>query len=157
MTKQLLLLALQQGKDGLLRTFNAVPDDKLDWKPLDAGRSVLDLVGEAAQTPAMVHGIIDMQTQVPDSIGEMFGQMRAQRAGWSKADVMQHLETNHGALIAAIEGLSEEDLGRIVTMPMGGGMTMPLAAWMMMAYRTYISRFAQINYIQTLYGDTEMH
>ncbi len=157
MNKQLILLALQQGKDGLLRTFNAVPDDKLDWKPLDAGRSVLDLAGEAAQTPAMVRGIIDMQTEVPASIGELFGQMRAQRAGWGKADVLQHLETNHGALMAAIEGLSEEDLGRIVTMPMGGGMTMPLGAWMMMAYRTYISRFAQINYIQTLYGDTEMH
>ncbi len=158
MNKQLILSTIAGGKDGLARTFSAVPDDKLGWKPLDNGRSALDLAGEAAQTPQLLIHVIELQpgADMPP-IGEMFGQMRAQRQSWGKAEVLQHLEANHAALAAAIEKLSEEDLARSVTLPMGGGMTMPIAGWMMMAYRTYISRFAQINYIQTLYGDMDSH
>jgi hypothetical protein len=58
---------------------------------------------------------------------------------------------------SAVNSLSVEELDAPVTMPFGGGMTLPLAGWIMMAYRTYMSRFAQINYIQTLYGDFEPH
>jgi hypothetical protein len=42
-------------------------------------------------------------------------------------------------------------------MTMHGEVAMPLSAWIMLAYRTFVSRFAQINYIQTLYGDFGFH
>ena len=156
MTKDLILNLLQNGQDGLTRTFNAVPDDKLYWKPLDAGRCALDAFGEAAQTCGMVAGLVGSKgAQKPSR--EMFAKMADERAVWSKADALEAMNTNAAALYQALETLSEAELAMPVTLAMGGGMTMPLGAWVMMAYRSLISRFAQINYIQTLYGDTESH
>ena len=156
MTKDLILNLLHSGQDSLTRTFSAVPDDKLYWKPLDQGRCALDAYGEAAQTCGMVAGLAQSKGEQKPS-PQMFAKMADERAMWTKQDALDAMETNSAALYAAIEQLSEEDLAMPVTMPMGGGMTMPLGAWVMMAYRAFISRFAQINYIQTLYGDTESH
>ncbi len=156
MTKDLILNLLQTGEQSLIRTFNAVPDDKLNWTPMDKGRTALDAFGEAAQTCAMVSELVRTRGEMKPS-PQMFAQMKAERAAWTKDDAIAAMNTNSAALFTALGTLSEEDLNMPVTMPMGGGMTMPLGAWIMMAYRTFISRFAQINYIQTLYGDTESH
>lgn len=156
MTKDLILNLLQTGQQSLIRTFNAVPDDKLNWAPMDKGRTALDVFSEAAQTCQMITLLIESKGETKPS-PEMFAQMRTERANWTKDDAVAAMNTNSAALYTALGTLSEEDLARPVTLPMGGGTTMPLSAWIMMAYRTFISRFAQINYIQTLYGDTDMH
>ena len=156
MIKQILTSTIDGGKTNILATFNAVPEDKLNWKPLDNGRTALDLFGEAAQTASFVCKLVESRGESKPT-REMFGQMREERAAWSREDALAALETNHAALIAAIEGCSDEGLAQPVTLMMGGGMTLPLAGWAMIAYRSYISRFAQINYIQTLYGDFEGH
>ena len=53
--------------------------------------------------------------------------------------------------------MPDEKLDEPLNLPMGGGMTMPLGSWLLMAYRSFMTRTAQINYIQTLYGDFERH
>lgn len=156
MTKDLMLNLIQNGQTNLLNTFNAVPDDKLNWKPLDQGRSALDAFSDAAQTCGMIARLIESKGEIKPS-REMFMQMAQERASWSKTDALAAMNTNCAALYTAIGTLSDADLAQPITMPMGGGMTMPLAGWITMAYRTFVSRFAQINYIQTLYGDTESH
>ena len=133
-----------------------MPDDKLKWAPLDQGRTALDAFSEAAQTCQMVTKLVETKGEMKPS-PQMFAQMKAERANWTKDDALAAMNTNSAALYTAIGTLSEEELAMPVTMPMGGGMTMPLGAWIMMAYRGFISRFAQINYIQTLYGDSEAH
>ena len=156
MNKDLILNSIRSGQDSLSRTFNAVPDDKLYWKPLDQGRCALDAFGDAAQTCALVARLLESRGEIKPS-REMFAKLADERAIWSKADAIEAMDTNSAALYSALESLSEEDLAMPITLAMGGGLTMPLGAWAMMAYRTFISRFAQINYIQTLYGDTESH
>lgn len=156
MTKDLILNLIQTGEQSLIRTFNAVPDDKLKWAPLDQGRTALDAFSDAAQTCQMITKMIESKGEMKPS-PQMFAQMRAERANWSKDDALAAMNTNSAAFYTAFGTLSEDDLAMPITMPMGGGTTMPLGAWIMMAYRTFISRFAQINYIQTLYGDTESH
>ena len=156
MNKPMMLELITNGKDGLVGTFSAVPDDKLGWKPLDNGRAALDLFGEAAQTTKMIAEMAASRGESKPS-REIFGQMKTERATWTKQNALDAMETNFAALSAAIDSLSDEELAQPVTLAMGGGMTLPLAGWIMMSYRTYISRFAQINYIQTLYGDMDSH
>jgi hypothetical protein len=156
MIKQFLIGTIQSGHDEFLRTFSAVPDDQLSWKPLDNGKSALELLFSTAQVMKMVQQLVESKGEIKPS-RETFQRMAEVSAGWSKQDALGHLETNHSGLIAALESVDESELGKPITMDLGGGMTMPLAAWTMMAYRTYISRFGQINYIQTLYGDFEPH
>lgn len=156
MNNQILIGMIRNAHDGLARTVAAVPDDKMTWKPLDNGRTVLDLLGDAAQTAEMTAQMALTRGEVKPSY-EMFQQLKAERQNWTREDASRALEENAQKLYAAIEQLSDEELGQMVTTEVGGGMTLPLGAWMMMSYRTFISRFAQINYIQTLYGDFESH
>jgi hypothetical protein len=53
--------------------------------------------------------------------------------------------------------MPDEKLEEPLTLPMGGGTTLPWGAWILMAYHSFMARAAQINYIQTLYGDFERH
>lgn len=156
MIKQLLISTIQSGHDELLRTFNAVPDDKLGWKPLDSGKPVLELFGGTAQVAGMMRQLVESKGEIKPSL-DKFRQMAAESADWSKSDALQHMETNHNGFMAALESIDESELAKPITMELGGGLTMPLAAWVLMSYRTYVSRFAQINYIQTLYGDFDPH
>ena len=147
---------IRSAHDGFARTVSAVPDDKMNWKPLDNGRTVLDLLGEAAQTAGRTAEMAETRGETKPSY-EMFAQLKAERENWTREDAMRALEKNTQKLYAAIGQLSGEELEQMVTAEIGGGMTLPLSAWMMMAYRTFISRFAQINYIQSLYGDLDHH
>lgn len=160
MIQQLLIQTIEGGKDQLRRTFDAVPDDKLAWKPLDAGRTALDLAADAAQMPLLALKLLQLAPgEAVPPMRQAFAEMATIRAGWSKAEVLEHLEANCQKLTEALGAMSDEDLARPLSIPMGPEftMTLPLAGWAMMAYRSYVSRFAQINYIQTLYGDTEGH
>jgi hypothetical protein len=156
MNNQFLIATIRNAHDGFLRTVQAVPDDKMSWKPLDNGRPVLDLLGETAQVTGMVAELALTRGEIKPSY-EKFAKLKEERKNWTREDGMAALEENSQKLYATIGDLSEEELAQPVTMEIGGGMTMPLAGWIMMAYRTFISRFAQINYIQTLYGDFDSH
>ncbi len=156
MTKKLMTMMIGDARDSLARTAQAVPDDKLNWRPLDAGRSALDLLGDAAQTPKMIAMMLESRGEIAPS-REMFQQMKAERENWTRDDALSHLQQNCDRLLPLIEALPDEELAREITLPMGGGMTYPMAIWIMMTYRTLTNRFAQINYLQTLYGDNEPH
>ncbi len=157
MIKDLILTLLKNGHSELINTFAAVPDDKIGWRPLDNGRSALDLFAETAQMGDVGRRIIESRGQFRVT-RELLDTLRAERASWSREEALTAMETNHAGAIAAVEACSDEELAQPVTIPMmGGDITMPLASWALMGYRQYISRFAQINYIQTLYGDTDSH
>ena len=156
MNQQTLTLLLQDAHSQLVKTVQSVPEDKLQWKPLDNGRAILDLLGEVAQTAGMATDIARSRGETKPS-REMFHGWGKEREGWTREVALEQLESQTQNLLAAINELSEEELAQDVTMPMHGGVTMPLAAWIMMAYRSFISRYAQINYIQTLYGDFDFH
>ncbi|BCM90596.1 hypothetical protein IAD21_02450 [Abditibacteriota bacterium] len=158
MTKELISILCQQGKDSLERTFAAVPDDKVAWQPAEGARSALDAFGDGAQTLGFMAKMLESKGETPPAFGrEFFAQLKAERAGWTRQEALTQFELNWSRFKAALEPLTEEQLAAHVTVPMRGGMTAPLAVWIMMAYRSLISRFAQINYIQTLYGDFDSH
>lgn len=140
----------------LLSTAQATPDDKMNWKPLDNGRTALDLLGDAAQTAAMTEKMLATKGEFKPS-REEFMKLKGERAAWTRDEATQKLQDNTAKLLATLRATSEDDLAQPLHLSIGGGMTMPLGGWVMMVYRTFVSRMAQINYIQTLYGDFESH
>ena len=156
MSKQLIIAMIESGLADLEKTARAVSDDKLNWKPLDNGRTVLDLLGDAAQTPVLAMRLL----AAPDNFNpyEHFAQLTKERENWTRDECLEKLRANTKALLEAIRALPDEDLEKPVSMPNGDGSeALTIGAWMMVVYRTFVSRFAQINYIQTLYGDFEFH
>lgn len=159
MTKELIAMLCEAGKNELERTFAAVPDDKISWKPAEGARSALDAFGQAAQGLSFGATMIEMRSQGFEGVDvrAMMGQMAQERAAWSRQEAMTHMELNYSKFKAALEPLTDDELNAPLTMPMGGGTTAPISFWIMTTYRNLVARFAQINYIQTLYGDTQPH
>jgi hypothetical protein len=67
------------------------------------------------------------------------------------------LEKNTAVLVSAIEALPNELLGDKLILPFGEGMEMTLAEVQFAAYWNMVYHVGQIAYVQTLYGDKQMH
>ena len=156
MYKEMISSLIEGAHAQLLGTAQATPDDKMNWKPLDNGRTALDLLGDAAQTAAMTEKMLATKGEFKPS-REVFQSLKAERDGWTREETTQKLQDNTAQLLETLRATSDEDLQQPLHLSIGGGMTMPLGGWVMMVYRTFVSRMAQINYIQTLYGDFESH
>ena len=160
MNADMIVTLIESSRDQLVRTAQAVPDARLNWRPLDNGRTVLDLLGDAAQSPQMATLFLGAGSEKPspDAMRQWFQKMREERASWTRDECLQHLQTNMESASTAIRALSPEQLAEPLTLPMGGGMTLPMGAWWMaIINRSLTARMGQINYIQTLYGDCAPH
>lgn len=67
------------------------------------------------------------------------------------------LRANTALLTATIRTLSDEDLEIMVTPPFRGGVRVSLADVLQFHLRNRYWHAGQIAYVQTLYGDREMH
>ncbi|RYG75295.1 hypothetical protein EON80_01140 [bacterium] len=156
MTKELFLILLANGHDELVKTFKATPDNKLNWKPFENGRSILELFSEAANTCQMTQEFVASRALEMPSY-EKYQELTAASAGWSREEALAAMETNYTALVKAFEPVTDVELSTPIPSAAPDDLSEAFGVWGMMPYRTFVSRFAQINYIQTLYGDTDSH
>jgi len=139
----------------LFKTARAVPADKLAWKPLDQGRSVLDQLQESAQSPLFFGQMLKPDWN-PESAQEGGEQGAEERKGWTTIDACeQAAKRNCEAFYEAIRQIPDSDLEREVPTPWG--MTPNVAEVALFQHWNATYHYGQINYIQTLYGDFEMH
>ncbi|HZT41420.1 MAG TPA: hypothetical protein VFA07_04495 [Chthonomonadaceae bacterium] len=138
---------------GLARNFQAMPPDKQTWKPLDAGRSALSQIQECAGINLWAAQML-RDRAVPPIDESWMQQMQSQDDTPEKA--VAGLQAGTDALVAAIEAFPAEHLEDTLVLPWDPTPT-SMAEVMMLAYWNMVYHIGQINYIQTLYGDQEMH
>src|SRR5690348_15177903 len=86
-----------------------LPADKLDWKPLDEGRSALDQLQELAQSPDYVAGMIRGEKQEPNP--DAWEKMVAERRAWTTVEQCESIAKERlEKLFDAIRGCSDEHL-----------------------------------------------
>jgi hypothetical protein len=128
------------------------PEDKLVWHPKTEAasqtRSALEQIGECV---SVNRGLATLLRT---------GELTLPAGGWpethfaSGQDAQEQLVTSARELAAAIHALTPEDLSRTFDHPRGPVLGENL---MLMGYRNMAYHAGQINFIQTLYGDTEFH
>lgn len=69
----------------VFRYAKAVPADKVEWKPLDQGRSVLDLARELAKTPDWAVDVISGD-EMPDWGEEMAAAQKQEMESWKTVE-----------------------------------------------------------------------
>jgi hypothetical protein len=138
---------------GLERTFVAMPADKQTWKPLDNGRSALEQIAECAVINGWSAQVF-RDRAVPPFDGEAFGGACAALDTADKA--VAALRANTETLVAAIGSTPDDALQTQVQFPWDES-PCSLADAVLVAYWNMTYHIGQINYIQTLYGDQEMH
>lgn len=139
------------------RYARAVPEDKLDWKPLDAGRSVLDQCRELAMCPTWCEDLISGKPQ-PEWNEETFAAIKKEQEQWTTVDACE-AECNRRleSLFAAFRAMPDERLKETKWLPYGGGRDFTMPEMMDYPRWNFTYHVGQIGYIQTLFGDREMH
>jgi len=142
--------------EGIFRTARAVPEDKLDWKPMDNGRTVLDQIQEVSQAPMWFLTVLEKKAD-PKFTPEQFQQAREARQAWDSLDKCEEVcKANSEKLFEQIRNLSDEDLSTPIKFE-GSDREYTLADIALFHHTHLNYHIGQINYIQTLYGDTENH
>ena len=140
--------------ESLLHQAKRVPADKLEWKPMEEGRSTLDQVQECAII-AGFYPMVLSTLQVPEFTEDSMKQFEEAQA---KLDTLEKAEAelrkNTAVATEAIRNMPDDSLGKEMKF-FGPDMwkvssVMNAHTWNMQ-YHT-----GQICYIQTLLGDKQM-
>ena len=136
----------------LLNTFAAVPDDKLTWSPSPSAKSPLQLVAHCSFANHGMSGIVSgAWTEEPDM--EQIQAMSREHESkiTSRAQAIADLQQSIAATKKAFDEVSDARLGET------GPMNMPIVAWVFMIPSHMEQHAAQIDYIETCYGDMVDH
>lgn len=135
----------------------AVPADKIEWKPLDAGRSVLDICRELTMCPTWAYEIIEGKEQ-PKWDEETMAAIQKEQSQWT---TIEACETECNKRLDKLEGLykniADERLANTKWLPFDGGRDFTVEEMMDYPRWNFTYHLGQIAYIQILYGDKEMH
>jgi hypothetical protein len=143
----------QQATAGLARIVRAMPADKQIWKPLDHGRNVLDQAKECAAINLITAGILRSRA-LPEDFSAEYGKYCA--GAETTDDILDLLAQSGEALASAISDFPDSDLDQTLTLPWDDKPS-TFAEVMIMPYWNTAYHIGQACYIQTLYGDNEMH
>lgn len=147
----------QKAADEAFRYAKAVPDDKVDWKPLDAGRSVLDQAREMAKCPVWAYDIVS-GADMPDWNEETQAKLKAEMEQWKTvADCQAECNRQLARLFEFYRGISDDKLKETKWLPYDGGRDFTWQEMMDYPRWNFTYHLGQIGYVQTLYGDKDMH
>lgn len=153
--KELIIYRTNRCVDALFSTVRAMPPEKQDWRPMGKGRSALDQVRECAQAPTWFSTLLEKREFVFDQ--DRYQEMVEERSQWDLDTCERLCRENTAALIKAIENFPEEDMMKTMPVPLGENLEWSFLDIMGLHYWNTVYHIGQINYIQTLYGDKEMH
>jgi hypothetical protein len=141
----------------IFRSARAMPKDKLTWAVLDEGRSVLDLLQECAQSPSWFDGILRNRGMEKFDEVDMKAALE-QRNSWKTLDDCEEacLQFSEN-LYKTIENFPDNSLEEEIQLPFSENFVASFADICMFQYWNLVYHLGQINFIQTLYGDKDMH
>ncbi len=150
-------LEFERSRNRMLALLAEMPDDKLNWSPSPTARTPLAVVAHAGMS---LHHITEMLKGRPfgDSTTAIAqkGFRESELEFTTRAQVQELFEKNAAAFIDWIDTLTEEGLNDPITFPFGLGQGTVLHDISAPARHTE-AHIAQLEYIQTIYGDQDWH
>lgn len=147
----------QKALDDVCRAALATPQDKADWVPMGEARSVLNQMQEIAVSAGWFGQII-RDLEVPRSKDQGIDEtMNKARELTSLEDCVNTARETTSHLCRAISTFPDEALDLEVTLPFGGGQTASMADVLYLHAWNMTYHLGQINQIQLMLGDREMH
>ena len=142
-----------QAKTQLLTALAATPDDKLNWAPSETARTPLHQAAHAAGALKYIHEMLNGRPFGASSTAEADQFFREwEQQFTTREPVLQLIEENSAAYKQFLETLTAESLDAAIERPFGLGQV-PLSAALTAAPDHTRWHTAQIEYIQTIYGD----
>jgi len=147
----------EQSRNRMMGLLNDTPDDKLNWSPSSTARTPLAIVTHAAMA---LHNITEMLKGRPFGASSTAiadkGFRQEEQDFTSRQEVAALFEKNAAAYVAWIDTLTEDGLNDPITFPFGLGVG-TVRHGLTAAARHTEAHIAQLEYIQTIYGDQDWH
>jgi hypothetical protein len=144
--------------EALFASARAMPADKLNWSPAGDARTALHMLQECAYYLPTLAPLLSQGDGMVERFTAVAGPAMEESKSW---DTLDKVETAYNgyleATLAAIRAVPDNDLNREVPLPWAEGVTMPVWKMLLSLYWNTVYHVGQINYIQTMYGDQEMH
>ncbi|MDI6828086.1 MAG: DUF1572 family protein [Armatimonadota bacterium] len=135
----------------LVKDASYIPEEKLSWRALGCAKTAEEILKEIAcsnvQMAASIRG------EKPSQAEEEF--IKTAEKASTLAELSQMVKESAEIVCQAIDGYSEADLEKQITMPWGAVFPLYEAAFLPANHMSYHD--GQINYIQLLLGDSKFH
>ncbi|MFZ4507449.1 MAG: DinB family protein [Fimbriimonas sp.] len=154
--QEYIVRATQKALDDVERAALATPDDRRAWSPGGQSRSVLGQMQELARAATWLLPIIE-HGQVPNFDNHARREAEEALAFDTVEECIQAARESTSELCRAILETPDEDLEEEIKLPFGGGMILTLAEVIDLHRWNLIYHLGQINQIQLIIGDGEMH
>lgn len=155
-TKELIALLNEKAIEDLFRSARAMPEEKLSWRCADTSRTVLEILQECAQSVKWPQALSSPGGGPPDA--DAYAKALAERESWTTVDACEKAaQDNWVEAKEYIQNYPEDDLDRRIDLPFAPGLTLSVAEILASPYWNMTYHLGQINFVQTMYGDREMH
>ncbi len=144
----------QNAADAIIRNFKAMPEDRRNWQPTPGARSALNQLWEIGIVNEQFAQFLTGTATEPLSF-EKLGKLWASECPDSAEVLIEKVTSATARLCDAIRELPDEKLEELIEM--NPGAKIPGKMVMYLGLRNTWYHLGQVNYIQSLYGDGEMH
>lgn len=147
----------QRALDDVCRAALAVPTEKAEWVPMGEARSVLSQMREVASGGAWFLPIV-RERKAPDFTEHARQEAVRLRQSYDTVEkCVEAARESTAELCRAIAAFPDEALEGEIRLPFGGGTTVTMADLLGMHAWNMTYHLGQINLIQLMLGDREMH
>jgi hypothetical protein len=147
----------QQAKGRMEHAVATTPEDRLGWSPSPSSRSPLHQFAHAAKAVKMILGQLQGTPFAILDTAEADKSFRAwESTVQSRADAQAVWDANCAEYTAWLDSLTPADLETVIQLPFGLGHACLAEALTFVPMHTN-HHSAQIEYIQTIYGDQDWH
>lgn len=146
-----------QARGGLEHALANTPDDRIHWAPSDTARSPLRIAAHAAMAVGAMLGNLNGDTfAIPTTEAAERYFREAEKAYGTREEVAELLAKHSDAYFEWLDALTPERLAAEMTLPFGMG-SVPTSVGIAVMPQHLAWHTAQINYVQTIYGDHDWH
>jgi len=143
-----------RAKGRIERDLTSTPDDKINWAPTEAARTPIQLVAHAAMGTEGIAGLLSGKPFPFSSMQEMDAASRkAEKEFTTREQALGFLEKTSNEYFAWLDTLTPEQIASTVALPFGD---VPLAYAITFPADHLRCHAAQLEYVQTTYGDYKM-
>ncbi len=147
---------LLRAKDRMAHALATTPEDRLGWSPSPTARTPLQLVGHAANAISGIQGMLTGKSFPFAGLAEFDAFMRAdEQKHTSQEQVLALLNQTSTDYFVWLDTLTPEQISAMVQTPFGPPVPMAVAITFPASHLS--SHIAQMDYLQTIYGDHDWH
>lgn len=151
-TKKTVIAMTERAIAGFFAHVDKMPADKVEWKPLDQGRSALNQAQECALCPMWAVDLLN-DRKPPEWTEELMAEFGRQMAALDSIDKCKAAaQANMEKYKAAVEAFPDADWAETLQLPWDEK-PFTYMAIAMIPYWNLTYHTGQVCYIQTLYGD----